>query len=211
MSETVNLMYAVAYTITEHMGYSVEQCNSFVSNSPPAWDKRFSNKLLRMRGDLSCLEELKAGRLMCNVTKALLISRYDLNENSLAFAIESLKQHVVAIAGRLSRYRKQALRRKQNRIFRINQWLLYKQMLNNNSSSDSPISDSHEMMEFWKSIWSCQKTHNRSAQWLKTLKNEFTSSIVMQDDIVISANKVSQYCNRMSNWKAPGLDQLHGF
>ena len=45
----------------------------------------------------------------------------------------------------------------------------------------------------------------------KTLKNKFTSSIVMQDDIVISANKVTQYCKRMSNWKAPSLDQLHGF
>ena len=45
----------------------------------------------------------------------------------------------------------------------------------------------------------------------ETLKNEFTSSIVMQDGIVISANKVTKYCKRMSNWKAPGLDQLPGF
>ena len=148
---------------------------------------------------------------MCNTTKSLLILRYNLNENSLASTIESLKQHVVAVAGRLSHYRKQALRHKQNRMFLANQQLLFKQFLNNNSSSDSLVPDSREIVEFWKSIWSCQKTHNQSARWLKTLKSEFTSFIVMQDDIVISANKVTQYCKRMCNWKASGLDQLHGF
>ena len=136
---------------------------------------------------------------------------FNLNENSLASTIESLKQHVVAVAGSLSRYRKQALRHKQNRMFHANQQLLFKQFLNNNSSADSLVPDSREIVEFWKSIWSCQKTHNQSARWLKTLKSEFTSFIVMQDDIVISANKVTQYCKRMCNWKAPGLDQLHGF
>ena len=137
--------------------------------------------------------------------------RVNVNENSRASTIESLKQHVVAIASMLSSYRKQALRHKQNRMFCVNQQLLYKQFLNNSTSSDLPIPDSHEVVEFWKSIWSCQNTHNQSAQWLKTLKNEFTYSIVMQDGIVISANKVTQYCKRMSNWKAPGLGQLHGF
>ena len=73
ISETVKLMYAVAYTVIEHMGYSMEQRTSSLSDSPPTWDKRLSNKLQRLRGDLSHLEELKAGRLMCNTTKTLLI------------------------------------------------------------------------------------------------------------------------------------------
>ena len=59
--ETVKLMYAVAYTVTEHMGYSVEQCTFSLGDSPPAWDKRLNNKFQRLRGDLSHLEELKAG------------------------------------------------------------------------------------------------------------------------------------------------------
>ena len=29
ISETVKLMYAVAYTVTEHIGYSMKQCTSF--------------------------------------------------------------------------------------------------------------------------------------------------------------------------------------
>ena len=83
ISETVKFMYAATYTVTEHMEYSVEQCNPNVGDSPPAWDKRLNNKLQRLRGDLSHLEEFKAGRLMCNTTKTLLASRYDLNVSSL--------------------------------------------------------------------------------------------------------------------------------
>lgn len=91
ISETVKLIYAVAYTVTEHIGYSVEQRTSSLGDSPPAWDKRLNNKLQRLRGDLSHLEELKEGWLMCDTTKTLLILRYNLNENSLVSAIERLK------------------------------------------------------------------------------------------------------------------------
>ena len=48
ISETVELMYAVACTITEHMGCSARPFNSPLSSSPPAWDKRLVSKLCRL-------------------------------------------------------------------------------------------------------------------------------------------------------------------
>ena len=157
------------------------------------------------------MDELKAGNLLCDATKKLLASRYDLSCNALPCTIETLKQQVVAIAGRLSRYRKQALRCKQNQMFCSNQQLLYKQLLNKCSSPNHSIPDSQQVLEFWGSIWSYPKIHNSSAQWLETIKSELETSVALQDDIVISTDKVTQFSKRLSNWKAPGIDQLHGF
>jgi len=111
---TVVLSYAVACAVTERMVYSIQGHNFTPHHANPPWERRLSDKLQRLRSDLSCLEELKAEWLVllkccyCHIMK-LVQATYT--------TIEILKQKVVALYVRLSQYHKQALRRKQNKAF----------------------------------------------------------------------------------------------
>ena len=87
---------------------------------PLPWERRLSTKLQNLRGDLSQLEELKAGQLASKSTKMLLLSSYSVSSTTLPTTIKNLRQEVIAIVSRLSRYRKQTTRRKQNELFSTN-------------------------------------------------------------------------------------------
>ena len=38
---------------------------------------------------------------------------------------------------------------------------------------------------FWSDIWSVEKGHNREAEWLKDLKNDFENEEHFQENVVI--------------------------
>jgi len=126
-------------------------------------------KLQKLRADLSQLEELKAGRLQNESTKRFLFSKYKFSSIALPMAIETVKQQVVSIAGRLCRYRKCALKRKQNHLFRTDQQALYKMLCADKTVNESITPDASQTLAFWESIWSQECCHNVSATWLEEL------------------------------------------
>ena len=54
------------------------------------------------------------------------------------------------------------------------------------------------------------KGHNREAEWPKDIENELVKHKHHQKRMVISYEKVTKQCRKMSSWKAPGKDGIEG-
>jgi hypothetical protein len=64
--------------------------------------------------------------------------------------------------------------------------------------------------EFYKSIYGVVKQHNNEAAWIQDNKDQ-NKDIPQQPSLEISADDMQQNVKRMSNWKAPGPDQVQAF
>ena len=76
-------------------------------------------------------------------------------------------------------------------------------------STDVP--NAEESRNFWGGIWSVEKEHCKTANWLKELKEEMRNKHHMQERLVITVDKIAKQCRKMPNWKAPGKDKVQGF
>ena len=68
-----------------------------------------------------------------------------------------------------------------------------------------------ESKRFWDHIWSVRKGHNQGAELMKDLKNELINDKHLQETIAISVEKLTKQCMKMTNWKAPGKDNVHSY
>ena len=75
----------------------------------------------------------------------------------------------------------------------------------------SNVPNAEESKRLWGDIWSVGKGHNREVEWLKDIKNEMGNDKHLQESVVISVEKVTKQCRKMTNWKAPGKDYVHGY
>jgi negative regulator of sigma E activity len=58
-----------------------------------------------------------------------------------------------------------------------------------------------------KNIWGVAKQHNSEAAWIQDLKDQI-KDIPQQPSMEISVDDVQKKVKWMSNWKAPGPDQV---
>ena len=69
---------------------------------------------------------------------------------------------------------------------------------------DTP--NAEESKRFWGDLWSIGKRHNLEAEWLENIKNELVNDKHHQERVVISVQKVTKQCRKISNWKTPEKD-----
>jgi len=111
--------------------------------------------------------------------------------------IESLKQQVVALQGRLDRYRKQKLRKSQNTLFHHNQKQFYRD-LNAPKNMDLQVEpDVESVKQFWAHLWANSVSHNYDSDWLTTLKSLFSDTVNAQEDFTITTALVSQTVKKL--------------
>ena len=104
---TMRLVYATALVVTREMGYSVMQSRSVTaSQAVPPWRRRITSKIARLGSDLSQLEQMKSGKLK---NTSGLIQHYLTCGKHISTVIEELKQKVMALSGKLSRFNKSCL------------------------------------------------------------------------------------------------------
>lgn len=75
-------------------------------------------------------------------------------------------------------------------------------------NNEYPTKD--EITDFWKSIWSEEKTHKRTADWIETEKEKF-SNVNIQQEISLTDEDITKVINNTHNWKATGLDHIHNY
>ena len=69
--------------------------------------------------------------------------------------------------------------------------------------------DAREAGRFWSKMWE-QKDHNKNAEWINNRETElrmFEEGTQMN----IHPDGLKAKLKKMANWKAPGLDGMHGF
>ena len=110
--------------------------------------------------------------------------------------------------GRLKRYQQRVKQYRQNKTFRNNERKFYQQ-LGGSDTKTYQQPDAKETERFWAKIWESKK-HNENAEWINNITRELDRleegpKIEMHVDLLKTTRK------RISNWKAPGHDGIHGF
>ena len=133
--------------------------------------------------------------------------RYRVKRKELKTMIEELKQRMFAKSAKVRKYQQRTEQFRQNRIFDFDQKKMYAEF-NGDGVRPSDVPNAEESKRFWGDIWSVEKEYNREAEWLKDIKIEPENDKHFQKRVVISVEKVTKQCTKMTNWKAPGKDGI---
>ncbi|CAH2106131.1 unnamed protein product [Euphydryas editha] len=194
----------------------------------PSWQRRLERRLEKLRTQIGRLTQFINGsrsRQLEKHVKSIVehnkIHTVHENENTqLTHTLDTLKQKLSLITGRLHRYKACTLRKKQNNQFNNNEKQFYRnlnqtttnrQEVNNdnrNNTEDAP--DSENLRGFWAGIWEQPVQHNSDATWIKTEidKNSTTSPMNFDHIPVDTFHKV---LSNLHNWKDPGSDNIHSY
>jgi hypothetical protein len=111
---------------------------------------------------------------------------------------------------RLKRYKNNKQRKFENKLFRNNEKLLYKNLADNKTQNNNGIPNVNEIKELWSNIWSNEVEFNKQAEWIPNLENEIPDSN-NPHHIQISLEILVKNINSSHNWKSPGGGQIHNF
>ena len=119
-----------------------------------------------------------------------------------------LYQKVLAKEGRLKRYRQRVKQYRQNRTFQNNERKFYQQLGgDNNKTYQQP--NEKETERFWTKIWQ-PKQHNEKAEWINYITREL-EQLKEGPKVEIHTGLLKTTLKKVSNWKTPGHDGIHGF
>ena len=140
--------------------------------------------------------------------KARLDHLYQVKRKGYKRAAEELKQRIKAKAATLKRYKNRVNQYRQNKLFQSNQSKFY-QELDGKSHEDNIIPDKEKTREFWSGIWEKNVKHNESTDWIQNVAEENQGN--KQQNIDIAPTKIKERIRKMTNWKFPGPDGVHGY
>ena len=110
--------------------------------------------------------------------------------------------------GRLNRYQQRVKQYRQNRTFQNNERKLYQQ-LGGSDMKTYQQPDIKETKRFWTKIWQPKK-HNENAEGINNITREL-DGLEEGPEMEIHVNLLKTTIKRISNWKAPDHDGIHGF
>ena len=122
--------------------------------------------------------------------------------------LEEINHKVLAKEGRLKRYLQRVKQYRQNRTFQNNERKFYQQ-LGGCETKTYQQPDVEETERFWTKIWEPKK-HNENAEWINNITREL-DGLEEGPKMEIHVDLLKTTLKRISNWKAPGHDGIHGF
>ena len=87
---------------------------------------------------------------------------------------------------------------------------MYKKLNGISQDRNNPAPDAQEANAFWSGIWSEAGRHDADAEWLDKVRQRWPR-VGKQGDLIVDVAKVKAGIRRLSNWKAPGPDDVTGF
>ena len=129
-------------------------------------------------------------------------------QGKVTVQLEEINQKVLAKEGRLKRYRQRVKQYRQNWTYQNNERKFYQQL----GGSDTKTYQQPNIKEterFWTKIWQPKK-HKENADWI----NNITREVEVNEEgptTEIHIDLLKTTVKRMSNWKAPVHDGIHGF
>ena len=176
----------------------------------PWWQRRIEKSIVMWRGHLSKVEEIRKGHKVGKKVRAELERKYQLTERGALSVSTFLKNKIQAGSTKIRWHEDKNGARRQNALFRNNQKQLFKELGGDTSSVTTEGPDANESKLFWEGIWSVEVQHNVDASWLGDVREKM-KGVKKMDDVVVELEGVKRGIGRMSNWKAPGPDQVRGF
>ena len=122
--------------------------------------------------------------------------------------LEEIYQKVLTKEGRLKRYRQGVKQYRQNRTFQNNERKFY-QHLGGNDTKTYQQPDIKETEWFCTKIWQ-PKEHNKNTEWINNITREL-DGLEEGPKMEIHVDLLNTTLKRISKWKAPDHDGIHGF
>ena len=204
------LVQAAGIVISERLGKKIRGgSQKGLKDKEPWWKRRIEASIKEWRKDLRKLKEVKRGHYNLGEREKLRMNRkYQLDSQGYLFVIHFLKNKIRNGGVKIKFYKDKQMQFHQNKLFKDNQSQLYEELNGTENITETP--DPEEATTFWKEIWSTPSAHNKKAAWLKEIKGKM-KDLEQMKDIEISVEDVKHGIRKMSNWKAPGPDGVHGF
>ena len=201
------IIYAAGVLVAEILG--VKRGKKKRSSKEPWWKRRLERDLLQMNKDYNHLNELIKGNKLKKYIIDNLQRKYNIKKRKLTTIREEVKQRISAKTAKIKRYQNRIKQFQQNQNFKNNEGKFYK-TIDSKGDNKTEIPDPENAREFWSSIWSNPKEHNKDAEWLSNVKRELEVT-EKQKNIIITTDDMKKFLKRTSNWKAPGPDGVQGF
>lgn len=206
ITELNQLMYATASVIAGEM--APKPTNAKPKTEQPAWERRLQLKIEKLRQNLSTVSEAKKENPSQYVAeKAEGICR-NLNAD-LAQASMRIKMRLMATAQRLRGYKRRKKQYLQNKMFRENAKLFYRQ-LNEPQGIETEPPPQEKIEEFWAGILEDSTSHNTNANWIKQEADAY-GHITEQQWCDFTVSEIKNAIKKSQNWKSPGPDMLQNF
>ena len=133
------------------------------------------------------------------------MSPYHLNPQ-----ISVISKRALAKIAKVKRYEQRIKLYRQNQMFQSDQKKFYTEINNGQGTEfEKVIPDADESIKFWSEIWDNEIEHNREPEWLDEVKQK--TGHLNQEDLKINEEDIKKQCKKISNWKAPGLDEVEGY
>ena len=131
-----------------------------------------------------------------------------ITQEKLKIQLEEIYQKVRAKEERLKKYRQRVKQYRQNRTFQNNERKFYQQLGgDDNKTYQQP--DARETERFSTKIWQ-PKQHKEKAEWINHITREL-EKLEESPKAEIHTDLLKTTLRKVSNWKTPGHDGIHGF
>ncbi|XP_050556597.1 uncharacterized protein LOC126911787 [Spodoptera frugiperda] len=191
----------------------------------PKWQRRLEKKLKDLRTKIGRMTQYVNGnrsrKLRKYVNKIMKTYRthtiHEEPNTQPLHTLDTLKQKLSVVKGRLERYTACTLRKRQNFQFNHNEKLFYrnmKQVTTNNNQHNTPrdnennTPDPETLQHFWANIWERPVCHNSQADWIQSDLSNSTQPMTFEQVPIAIFHKV---LSKLHNWKAPGSDHIHSY
>ena len=209
-----NLTYAAAITAI-NASNAQRSCIYRKSNKNKRkgdeWVFNMKRRIDNLRGDVSRLSQMRDPNPSSKMKKNnnAMRQRYNItDEHEREVMLETLKQRMVALNNRLSRYQKRQTQFRQNNDFIEKPSKLFDELRGNKSDIKEPPSK-EDTEQFWKPMYEKKKEYNKDSAWLQQYKDSIT--VVQSEYSDITSDEVASATKKFANWKSPGIDKIQNF
>ena len=125
-------------------------------------------------------------------------------------SLTQYKMKLAAICKKIKTSNSRRNRFKKNQEFKKNQKMFYSNLRNGTVSSGvSNPPKEEDVKSFWENLYK-RRDHNEKATWLEEEEKEMKrkEKAIWED---ITSDDITSTSKKLSNWKGPGLDQVHNF
>ena len=174
LTTTNQMQYTAALLIINKITLPKPATNRKPRGGPPAWHQRLQKQIDQLMGDISIITEYTNGNTTNKIRRKLktIFKKYKITANEQLIACKvDVKQALQAKAQRLRRYTKRSEQYKQNKMFREDSKIFYRELGKKTIQIEKPP-DIGEVRTFWQNILEQEVKHNEDAQWIKDQEEE---------------------------------------
>lgn len=173
----------------------------------PKWQIRLERKIYNIRKDIGRMMEYMRGNRTTKVTNRT--KHFMKGDEQPHEIVDTLKQRLAVYASRLRRYKESYERRVQNKLFKDNEKIFYRN-LSNKKDTEPVLPSKENITSFWRDIWSVERKHDEGAAWIKDEELRYRD-LPEQQDFEITLQDLKAVIQRTHAWKTPGSDQIQNF